>query len=499
MEQPKDTGAAAWGMISAAIGFLLLAIGVVGVVGIVANERVRSITEHAVEVDLEVEDEGDDLRAAVLELRHYHRNIFFGGPSEGARQDFAQAYDALLEEIDELERVNLAAYEVTQPAEIRRMAEAYDATFRAAIDLHASDREAFGRASDEGLRQLQEMQDAAEEIEGLGEQLATESLTRIEDENATERIVLIALVAGVVLVGVALAVAAARILARIRASYAREQAASQELARALRAKSDFIADASHELRTPLTVIRGNADIGVATPGEPLHREVLQEISTEAARMSRLVEDLLFLARSDFGAPPLEREYVPARWLVSRLGKPAEVLAQQRESCLTADLAAEGYLEVDPARVQQAVMILVDNAAKHSPPGACVALTTRTTSGELVIEVVDTGPGIPPDELLLIFDRFYQVGTRRTRKKGGTGLGLSIAKTIVEAHGGRIEVESRVNQGTTMTIRLPLCAAPQPEVTGPASAPASVAAGKPLAKLNGSAKDRSLPRRTRSSS
>jgi len=211
-----------------------------------------------------------------------------------------------------------------------------------------------------------------------------------------------------------------RVLSGLRASYAREQMAVHELGRALQTKNDFIADASHELRTPLTVIRGNAEIGRETPGEVIHQEVLREIETEAARMSRLIDDLFFLARSDAGAVPLEREYLPARWLISRLVKPAEVLARQHGTCLTAEVGAEGHLEVDPARVEQAVLILVDNAAKHSPPGACLTLSSRVRDNALMIEVADAGAGIPPDELPLIFDRFYQVGKRRSRKKGGLG-------------------------------------------------------------------------------
>jgi len=179
-----------------------------------------------------------------------------------------------------------------------------------------------------------------------------------------------------------------------------------------------------------------------------------------------------LARSDAGMPPLDKELVPARWLVTRLAKPAEVLAQQHASCLTLEVGGDGYLEVDAARIEQAMLILVDNAAKHAPPGSCVGLTSRLRDGDLEIEVVDAGAGIPPEELALIFDRFYQVGHRRTRKRGGSGLGLSIAKTIIEAHAGTINVESSVNGGTRMTICLPLCT---PTVPVPAPEPRLVPA------------------------
>ena len=457
---PVDARARSWWIVGASIGGLLLAIAIAGIVAIVENERVKDVTERALRYDVEIEDEGDDLRVAVLNVRHHHRNIMFGGPSSAALADFDQAYSDLLEEIDELEQIGIDALDMPQPAQIRALAERYYADFRPATALYETDPAAFRRASDEGLRRIEEMDRAAQEIDGLGERLAEASLTRVDEATTAERFMLITLLVGVALVGIALAIAAGRVLVRLRASYAREQAAALELARALRTKSDFIADASHELRTPLTVIRGNADIGLGMSDERIRRDALAEISTEAARMSKLVDDLLFLARSDAGMPPLEHEYVPARWLVTKLAKPAEVLAQQRESCLTTDLSGEGYLEVDPARVEQAVLILVDNAAKHSPPSVCVALTSHVRDGELVIAVADAGPGISPEELPLIFDRFYQVGKRRARKKAGSGLGLSIARTIVESHGGSIAVESHLGRGTRMTIRLPLCDAPK---------------------------------------
>jgi signal transduction histidine kinase len=104
--------------------------------------------------------------------------------------------------------------------------------------------------------------------------------------------------------------------------------------------------------------------------------------------------------------------------------------------------------------------MVDNAARHSPTGSCVSLASRVEGGYLTIEVADSGPGIHPEELPHIFDRFYQVKNRRSRKKGGAGLGLSIARTIVAAHGGGITAESTLGAGTRMTIRLPLAAPPE---------------------------------------
>jgi signal transduction histidine kinase len=462
IEQPREIGTRPWRIVAASIGGLILAIVVAGIIAIVENERVKNVTERSLHHDVEIEDEGDDLRVAVLDLRHHHRDLVFYGPTESALTRFERAYADLMEEIGELERLRIDDPTVPQPAYIRGLAEEYYAAFQPAIALYSSDPQAFQIASVAGLRRIDEMDDAADEIDGLGERLAAAALARVHEATATEQITLIAVVGGVALIGIVLAVAAGRVLARLHASYAREQSTARDLERALRTKNDFISDASHELRTPLTVIRGNAEIGLGTVEARVQREILGEIWNEATRMSKLVDDLLFLARSDAGMPPLERELVPARWLVGRMTKPAEVLARQRSSCLAVELNGEGYLDVDPERIQQAALILVDNAARHAPEGTCVALAARAANGELAIEVADAGSGIPPEELQFIFDRFYRVGNRRARKKDGSGLGLSIAKTIVEAHGGTIEVDSCVNVGTRMTIRLPLC--PTPEST-----------------------------------
>ena len=179
-------------------------------------------------------------------------------------------------------------------------------------------------------------------------------------------------------------------------------------------------------------------------------------------MGKLVDDLLFLARSDAGSPPLDKEYVPARWLVSRLVEPAEMLARQRAACLTTTIDGEGFLEVDPERIEQAILILIDNAARHSPSDHCVTLSSWVEREQLAIEVADSGHGITPEELPLIFDRFYQIKNRRSRKKGGSGLGLSIARTIVAVHGGSITAESTPGEGTRMTIRLPMSPSPDQE-------------------------------------
>jgi signal transduction histidine kinase len=142
--------------------------------------------------------------------------------------------------------------------------------------------------------------------------------------------------------------------------------------------------------------------------------------------------------------------------MSELAGRAGVLAGERGATLESDLRAGGTLRADTNRLEQAVLILVDNAIKYGPPGGTVTLRSDLTRrGQLEITVEDEGPGIPKDELPCVFERFYRVDKARSRSMGGTGLGLPIAKTIVEAHGGHITAESRSGRGTRMAIYLPM--------------------------------------------
>ena len=227
----------------------------------------------------------------------------------------------------------------------------------------------------------------------------------------------------------------------------------EALAREVRAKSDFLADASHELRTPLTVIRGNAEVGLELGRGWAHADLLEEIVKESGMMSRMVEDLLFLARSDADSLPLDLRTVPVARLTGGLARRAEALAREHGASLKTALSGDGILRCDPGRIEEAVLVLIDNAAKYGPPGGQVTLSSSTSTGVLQIEVADQGPGISEDELPRVFERFYRC--KNSHGKQGSGLGLPIAKTIVEGHGGRIEAESEAGEGTRVALRLPL--------------------------------------------
>jgi two-component system, OmpR family, sensor histidine kinase VicK len=464
-----------WRITIVAVGGLLVMILIAGVVGFLLNRNVERVTNEALRYDVQLEDEGDDMRAAVLDLRHYHRNIHFGGPSRIAIDDFEQAYAQLEEEIRELEDIGVRDPDAPQPDEIRRMAEEYYASFRPVIELYGPGPEpsvAFEEASDHGLVRLDEMAQAGEELDELGERLSEKSLAEVERATMTARVILLAVIFGLLLVGAGLAYVTVRVVNELRRLYAEQQETTEKLAEANRAKTDFIADVSHELRSPLTVLRGNAQVGLALGSDPDHAELFEEIVAESKRMSRMVEDLLFLARSNSASPPLEFETVAVAPFLAELAGRAEVLAREHSAKLERRLEGGGFVEIDRQRIEQAVLILVDNAAKYGPPGGTITLASFVHSGELHISVEDRGPGIPREELPRIFERFYRLDKARSRRLGGTGLGLPIAKTTIEAHGGRIEAESHLGEGTRISLRLPLLSQPQPteDKAEPASLP-----------------------------
>jgi signal transduction histidine kinase len=241
----------------------------------------------------------------------------------------------------------------------------------------------------------------------------------------------------------------------VRESYAQQRLAAEALAEAAQAKLDFLADISHELRTPLTVLRGNAEVALTLDSSCVHGESLQEIAAEAARTSRMVEDLLFLARVDSGAPAFELETVEVAPFLAELAARAATVARARGVTLLTDLQGDGRLRIDPMRVQQAMVNLVDNAAKHTPPGESVTLRSETNASELWVEVADRGPGIPEAERPHIFERFYRAGGSRARRSDGTGLGLAIVKAVADAHGARVTAVSDVVEGTQMRFSIPL--------------------------------------------
>lgn len=431
-----------------AIVGLLIVIAAAGLIGLALNNRVKSITDQALQYDIELEDRGDDFRVAVLDMRHFHRNITFAGPSRHGLADFEAAYLFLHAQIDRLEALQYPDADLVNADTLRAIAEDYYTSFRPAIDRYDQDRQGFVLASDDGLVRLAELEGHARELDQLGEQRSAEALRSVESSADAAEVVMLVVLGGLIFTGLGLAYLAARNLRQ-------QQEAAAELAQALELRSVFIADASHELRTPLTVLRANAELAVGAAEPEEQTELLDEILRESERMTRLVEDLLFLASSDSESSLLQLETVSVAPFLAGVTARSEALARRYGATIHSALAGDGLAHLDEARIEQAILILVDNAAKFGPPDGRIYLRSLVRNGELVVEVRDRGPGIPERELPFVFERFYQVDKARSRKKGGAGLGLAIARSIVEAHRGRIEAESVLGQGTVMRIRLPV--------------------------------------------
>lgn len=173
-------------------------------------------------------------------------------------------------------------------------------------------------------------------------------------------------------------------------------------------------------------------------------------------MERLTDDLLTLARSDQGSLYLEVGDVDLSALAKDVVALTTPLAKDRQVSLVFQGQQQvAIVEGDPDRLQQVLLILVDNALKHTPPGGKVTVSARGPGREVVIEVADTGEGIAPEHLPRLFDRFYRADSARGRMHGGTGLGLAIARSLVEAHGGHLTVASVLGSGTTITVHFPV--------------------------------------------
>ncbi len=239
---------------------------------------------------------------------------------------------------------------------------------------------------------------------------------------------------------------ASRALVPIRHSLAAQR-------ESLRRQREFAADASHELRTPLTVIRASVDDLERHRTAPVETvgNALADIRDEVDQLTNMVDDLLLLARSDSGALALERLPVDLGDVASAGASALTQVATGRGVAVTVDPEPADIVG-DAARLRQLVIILVDNAIRHSPSGGTVTVVVRRAGNEGVLTVDDDGPGVLPEDMPRLFDRFYRAPGA---PGGGTGLGLAIAAWIVVAHGGTIGAANRPGGGARFTARLPL--------------------------------------------
>ena len=222
-----------------------------------------------------------------------------------------------------------------------------------------------------------------------------------------------------------------------------------------RARRDLVANVSHELKTPIAALKGFLELlegdGVS---ERHRREFLAAMSQETARLERLVEEQLQLARLDAGALPLARERLDLGELAADVVDPRVPLAAREGVALSARPHPGEPVEVDadPARIEQILLILLDNALRHTPSGGRVEVAVGRDGGEATVAVRDTGEGIPPESQTFVFDRFYRGDAAREGRSAG--LGLAIARGLAAAHQGSIGLESAVGEGSTFTLRLP---------------------------------------------
>jgi signal transduction histidine kinase len=227
--------------------------------------------------------------------------------------------------------------------------------------------------------------------------------------------------------------------------------------RAFARQQTFIADASHELRTPLTLLKADAEV-LLRSSESLaaeDAELLEDIVVEADHLNNIATNLLELARLDAGSLPLEREIIDLTELGRRSIRRVRVLASEKKITLKERFGLELLVNGDGQLLEQATLILLDNALKYTPTGGTIILSTRQAEGNAWLEVSDSGIGIAAEHLARLGERFYRVDKARSREEGGTGLGLALAQGIITLHQGRFEIESVPGQGTKVSLGLPL--------------------------------------------
>jgi two-component system, OmpR family, phosphate regulon sensor histidine kinase PhoR len=226
-------------------------------------------------------------------------------------------------------------------------------------------------------------------------------------------------------------------------------------------RTEFVGNVSHELRTPLSLIKGSAetllDGAIRDPQQAIR--FLQKIDKHSDRLLYLIEDLLVISRLESGHAALNLAQVDLRELCQRVLDDLAARAAARQSALENKIPPHTVVRADADRLQQVFFNLADNAIKYGKSGGCVTVGARDTGDKTEVFVADDGPGIPPDSLGRVFERFYRVDRARSRETGGTGLGLAIVKHIVQAHGGEAWVKSEMQKGASFHFTLPKKPAP----------------------------------------
>jgi heavy metal sensor kinase len=217
----------------------------------------------------------------------------------------------------------------------------------------------------------------------------------------------------------------------------------------------FVADASHEIRTPLSIIRGEADVALSHERSATeYRESLAIILDESHRLSRLVDDLLNLARADAGRVKLQSEEFYLNDLLAECCRSAQTQAAARGVALEYRSAGDARFRGDEELLRRLAMNLLDNAIRYTAEGGKVSVALDVEDSQVRIRIADTGVGISPDAAPHVFERFYRADTARSRQDGGFGLGLAIVKWIAESHQGDVALATSPGAGSTFTVTLP---------------------------------------------
>jgi len=230
----------------------------------------------------------------------------------------------------------------------------------------------------------------------------------------------------------------------------------ERLEKAFKRQQRFTSDASHELRTPLAVIQAESTLALnkeRTANE--YKQSLEIVSNESMLMAKVVDQLLTLARADSGKEQLSFEELDLSELLTGVAAHAEILCRDKGIEFHPDGMETILGSGDRAKLQELFLNLLDNAIRYSPDGGKISLTLRRAEESAVISIADIGIGISEEDIPYIFERFYRVDKARSRVENGAGLGLAICKYIAEIHGGRIEVISRLGEGSTFSVWLPI--------------------------------------------
>lgn len=232
-------------------------------------------------------------------------------------------------------------------------------------------------------------------------------------------------------------------------------AVNAELAKSDSVRRSFLADISHELRTPLTIIRGEAQVALRHSDRDVrdYQDALTCIHEQAISLSHLVDDLLFVARTDSGTMRIDKRNVDLTALADEVIRDMRSLADKNDVSLEASYPVPVFAVIDPDRIKQLFIILVENALSYSGGGSSVKVSVLKQQGKAVVRVTDDGVGIDPRDIPFVFERFYRGGRSSSRSKG-VGLGLAVAKSIIDAHEGKINLESDLGKGTSIEIELP---------------------------------------------